>query len=186
MSLGSKATTGGGSLVETNSECSEELTDEFKAQIKKSLLEWMVDDAKKAAASKAYVGGLIFGVCALDVLGGLHAGVKQTSAETFKQFIEKYVPNHDAYLRRKVYRNMRSSLVHAYSTKKFKYTSDYPERHLEKDMEDGKLWVHVDSFIGEVEYATNSYLEDLFKSPELWRSFKKKWSYDPLLKPIPD
>lgn len=171
--------------METTSECPEELTDEFKAQIRKSLLEWMIDDAKKAASNKAYVGGLILGVCALDVLGGLYAGVKQTSGETFRQFIEKYLPNHEAYVSRKVYRNMRSSLVHAYSTKKFKYTSDFPERHLMRDTEDGKLWIHVDSFIDEVEQAANLYVEELFASDDLWKNFKLKWSYDPLLRPIP-
>ena len=171
--------------METNLECPEELNDEFKVLINQSLLGWMVGDARTAELNEAYVGSLILGICALDVLGGFYCGVKRTSNETFKKFIKEYLPHSNEYLSRNVYTNMRNKLVHAYSTKGFKYTSDHPEKHLIRDG-DGRLWIHVHSFINEVEQATRSYIMDLPVKDELWTNFKQKWSRDPLLRPIPE
>jgi hypothetical protein len=151
-------------------DCPLELNDEFKEKIHKTLLGWMVGDAKKAAANEAFVGALILGVCALDVLGGLYAGSEVTDPDTFKKFIKKYLPNQDVYIQSGVYKHMRNFLVHGYSTRGFQYTDEFPAKHLTK--EKGKLWIHVDTFVWEVETAARTYLDDLEASDSLWTHFK--------------
>ncbi len=173
--------------METNRECPDELNAEFFAQITQILLGWMVGDAKKAAANEAYVGALVLGICALDVLGGLFTGVERTNPnDTFEPFLENYLPNQAVYIRSGVYRNMRNNLVHGYSTKGFKYTDEFPAKHLQEDEKDGDLWIHVDTFIWEVETAARRYLVDLSQKAELWNNFKERWEHAPLLGPIPD
>jgi hypothetical protein len=165
-----------------NTDCPPELNDDFKAKITKTLLGWMVGDAKKAAANEAYVGALILGVCALDVLGGLYTGVEVTTPDTFKKFIKKYLPNEEVYVGGGVYRHMRNFLVHGYSTKGFQYTDEFPAKHLTR--EKGKLWIHVDSFVWEVETAARKYLDDLQTNDTLWKHFRDRWEYAPLLGPV--
>lgn len=81
---------------------------------------------------------------------------------------------------------MRCNLVHGCSTEGFKYTDEFPARHLQIDEEDGKLWIHVDTFLYEVETAARDYLNELPTKDELWLSFKARWGYAPLLGPIED
>ena len=169
-----------------NLKCPEGPTVEFMEQVRMRLLDWMVDDAYTAEANSAFVGALILGVCALDVLAGLYRGVvREVKNESFRLFITRYLPHHDEYLNHNVWKHMRNSLIHAYSTKGFKYTNEYPDRHLQKD-EDGLLWIHVKSFVAEVDKAAKDYINDLPNDPALWENFKKKWARDPLLGPITD
>ena len=174
-----------GVSVETNRECPDEPNEIFMAHVRRILLGWMVRDAKTAASNRAHIGALILGVCALDVLGGFYAGVKITKPKTFKDFIEEYLPNQEIYIDSGVYENMRCNLVHGYSTEGFKYTDEFPAKHLQKDEEDGNFWIHVDTFLWEVETAARDYLDDLSKKDELWPLFKKRWKHAPLLGPIP-
>lgn len=169
-----------------NLKCPDEPNPEFMTQVDLRLLDWMVGDAYTAEANHAFVGALILGVCALDVLAAFYRfGIKETKNESFKNFITNYLPHYSDYLVNNVYSKMRSSLVHGYSTKGFKYTNEHPERHLERD-HDGSLWIHVKSFVEEVEQATRDYLRELPNDPVLWERFKRKWRKDPLLGPIPE
>jgi hypothetical protein len=168
-----------------NLKCPDEPNPDFMSQVEMRLHDWMVGDSFTAEANHAYVGALILGGCALDVLAAFYRfGEKETKNESFKIFITNYLPHYNNYLVNNVYSKMRSSLVHGYSTKGFKYTDEHPESHLKKDR-DGLLWIHVKSFIEEVEQATMDYLQDLPNDPILWERFKRKWAKDPLLGPIP-
>lgn len=172
--------------MDAKQQCPDQPTDEFIADVKRTLIGWMIRDAKAASSIRAYVGALILGVCALDVLGGFLAGVEKTGRQTFRDYIEAYLPNKDVYIDSGVYENMRCNLVHGYSTEGFKYTDEFPAKHLQRDEEDGKLWIHVDTFLYEVETAVRDYLNELPTKDELWLSFKARWSYAPLLGPIAD
>lgn len=119
----------------------------------------------------------------MDVLAGLYrGGLGEKKNEAFKIFITKYLPHNQEYLSHDVWKHMRNGLVHAYSTKKFAYTDEHPERHLQKDS-NGLLWIHVRSFIQEVEKAAATYLDDLSREDTLWQRFRDKWLEDPLLRP---
>ncbi len=170
--------------VEVNIGCPDKPNVDFMAHVRQILLDWMLRDAKTAASNRAYIGALILGVCALDVLGGFYAGVEKTEGKTFKDFIEKYLPNQKTYISSGVYENMRCNLVHGYSTEGYKYTDEFPAKHLQKDEKDGNLWIHIDTFIWEVETATRKYLDDLSAKDELWNHFKDRWKHAPLLHSI--
>lgn len=173
--------------METKRECPDELNGEFISYLRNTLVGWMIRDAKMAASNRAFIGALILGVCAIDVLGGLYSGLEKTDADkTFKPFIKEYLPNHSVYLDGGLYRNMRNFLVHGYSSQGFKYTDEYPAKHLQIDKKDGLLWIHVDTFLWEVETAAREYLNDLTNRDELWDKFKERWSHAPLLGPIDD
>lgn len=172
--------------MDAKPKCPDQPTEEFIADVKNILLGWMIRDAKAASSVKAHVGALILGICALDVLGGFLAGVKLTKPQTFEDFIEAYLPNKEIYIDSGVYKKMRCNLVHGYSTEGFKYTDEFPAKHLQVDERDGKLWIHVDTFLWEVETAARMYLKELPTKDELWLSFKARWHYAPLLGPIAD
>jgi hypothetical protein len=169
-----------------NLACPDEPNDVFISEVANRLLGWMVRDAFTAEANGAYVGALILGVCALDVLAAFFRyGMKESKTKSYRAFIVNYLPHYSSYLVDNVYSNMRSSLVHGYSTKGFKYTDEHKDRHLETDA-DGLLWIHVKSFIEEVKLAATAYLGDLPNDTVLWDRFRKKWAVDPLLGPISD
>ena len=97
------------------------------------------------------------------------------------------MPNRERYLdlENEVYGNMRNKLVHVYSTKGFGYSDEFPERHLRASDSVG-MWIHVETFVDEVETAAESYLVDLRRSDEMWKRFMKKYNRDPLLRPVAD
>lgn len=157
--------------------------EEIKADINRAILDWMIGDAERAITGKAYMGAIILGICAIDVLSGLRAG-KNATDKTFRDFVHEYMPNEDKYIENDLYKNMRCKLVHGYSSIGFQYTDEHPEKHLTGSSRG--VWIHVNSFIAEVRTAASSYLEELFIKEDLWKSFRKRWQNHPLLGPIPD
>jgi hypothetical protein len=80
-----------------NLKCPDEPNAEFMSKVNMRLLGWMVRDAFTAEDNHAYVGALILGVCALDVLAAFYRfGLKESKTKSFKEFITDYLPHYSS------------------------------------------------------------------------------------------
>lgn len=149
-------------------------------KIKYSLIDWDLNDIKRASSGGAKMGVFILGSCYVDHLSCFYFGQESTRTN-YINFVNKFLPMYNGA---EFYKSMRCKLVHNYSVDgKYAFTHNNYGLHHKVD-NDGKMLINLKSFINELEGASNELFRLLGSDQELQINFAKRYLDAGILQPV--
>ncbi len=169
-----------------------ETAEQHFAKIKLCFSESIEPNFRNALNHKAPVAAMMVALAAIDFLASYYCG-KEAGPSGYKKFVERYISplvpkGSKGYNAEVLYRNLRSGLVHSYTTAKtptqhFQKSDiiyvliDDPEvqdKHLELVQSDrNKVLFHIQAFFEHIIQAKDQYFNDVEDDDALKTCFSK-------------
>jgi len=125
--------------------------------------------------------------CALLGLSGFYAGSRDTSGHTYCKFVDDFFPA--GYDSRKLWKDLRNSLVHAYTlTSTYVLSHKHPEMHLYvmRDVESERtgqltdlVFLNFENFLDDLEMAARRYFKKAKTEPDLLNRLSARYDVAP-------
>ena len=132
-------------------------------QIRLSLKEYAFGDIKKSREKEMLIASFILCFCFIGQLSAYRYfkdRIENNDFKKFKAFLKVYFNSAYEQHADELYVDLRSKLVHNYSANgKFSLSDDAKEWHLTNQK--GKIFLNIDVFISDIEFALVKYLSDL-------------------------
>lgn len=127
-------------------------------QIILSFRYYCLGDISKCRENGMPIASFILCTCFIDQLSEHRYYKQKLKEDKFITFIKEYFDS--CYDPDSIYKDLRSKLVHNYSTNgKYRLTDGHPAKHLKR--EDNKTWINIDEFIKDTTVAFNKYCHQL-------------------------
>jgi len=149
-----------------------------------SFRNYNLGDIKEIRQTGKPIACFILCSCLIGQLGRhRYYTVHSADSECFKAFVFNYFPHEYKPITKKLYKSLRSTLVHNYSTEaefSLGYEPNTEQYHLEFET-NGSRYLHIDSFINDVTFAFEQYAKELQTVPQIRKIAIEHFKLYPIL-----